>query len=164
MGYRKPATKGDRIREHKSYIVSRVQGLDCKPALTSDLAAEFDVAPRYMRKFIMEWREDGSITEGIIHGKTMEADAPLVLQLHADGMTIREIAAKWSCSKDTVWRLLQRNGVGRKDFYAGEPVDKISLSQLQHCWADLQEPVYIDVGRVTRFYLVPVNVKESDDG
>lgn len=164
--YRPVKSKIQHVRDCKDAIIAAYLGLDRPRTTVTALAEQYQVQRAELSKQMKQWRDEGLLPP-ISYGRwsVLEPDKDIIIQLYTEGMSLRELAEKWGVDKQSVMRALKRWGQdGRREGeYAGAPVDEISLSALQHCWADITEPVYVAVGRIPRFYLVPIGKGDNDD-
>ena len=159
MGYKKSSTKTKKIEENRDYIIGQLLGLDGDPVSALELSNEMSCDESYLNKHISRWRKAGFI--GYIKQQPLEDDRDIITTLYVDGMTIRDLSRKWECASSSMFKALERWGVRRDGYHAGDPMGKISLDELKKTWAEIKDPVIVTVGRVPKFYLAPINKEEE---
>lgn len=157
MGYRKYASKGEELEECKHYIINQILGIDGEPRTAVSMAKEFGCHESYMRKKIRAWRNQGLI--GQIRFTPLEDDKDIIIELYDNGrgLSMRELAEKWEVNASSIFEALDRWGVRVGKRLEHSTPDRMPLNELKTAWSTLERPVIITVGRIPKFYLVPLD-------
>lgn len=160
MGYQKFATKRQLIDAHRDYIIAEYLGTAAPSRTAASIAKELGVGRTLLMGRIRVWREAGLLE--YLTESPLDADRDTISALWHEGISMSEIARKWGSSLARVQAALMRWGEYQPERRTEqEAMPKISLNDLKNQWIDVTERTVVTVGRIPRFYLVPITAEEA---
>ena len=88
----------------------------------------------------------------------LQSDSELIIELSED-LTVLQLANKFDCSVKTMQKFLKQHGRLRQ--YYSEELPTMNLDHLKKGgWLEIEGKTIITVGRVGRFYLIPITEEE----
>lgn len=149
-------TRTELLECNRDYIIAEYTGRHGKRRSASSIAREFGVSLRTVGYSVAKWREAGLLE--YMGNRRIDQERDTIEELHRFGLIPEEIGEKLGYSRSTVTGALQRWGldpvVGRE---CGDELPSINLDQLKKgAWVDITERTLLTVGRVPRFYLIPI--------
>lgn len=94
---------------------------------------------------------------GLIKARPVIGQKDRVLKLLQDGLNVASIAHLIGASPDAMHRAIKKWGLIVPEKEKVNYFNKISLNDLKSNWNDVNQPYVVTVGRIPKFYLVPIS-------
>ncbi|MCP4597771.1 helix-turn-helix domain-containing protein [Neptuniibacter sp.] len=138
------------LEPHKSFIAAEL----LRGRSYSSLGKELGVHGDTVRQF--------AVNRGLTVSRKadLESMKEEIIQLYNQDLSADSVALVLGLDRSGVYAALRRWGqIRKKESLA--PLPKVSLNDLKNDWIEVKEPHVVTVGRIGRFYLLPITGQEG---